>query len=177
LPGGSLAVPRGDEVVPVLDVYACAAGLRGVPVFAARDWHPPRHCSFYERGGRWPAHCVRGTRGAAFASGLRLPASAIVVSKGSDPDRDAYSAFDGTDLDRALRAAGVHRLFVGGLATDYCVLCTVRDALARGYEVVLLTDAIRAIDAGEGARAEAAMMHAGASPLSIDELAPVSARA
>ncbi|MBI2104107.1 MAG: isochorismatase family protein, partial [Candidatus Omnitrophica bacterium] len=145
LPGGSLAVPEGDAVVPVLNRYLEAFKERGLPVVASRDWHPPGHCSFKDQGGPWPAHCMMGTPGAAFAPALALPPTALIISKGSDPERDAYSGFQGTDLHERLRLLGAQRLFVGGLATDYCVRETVQDALARGYAVILLQDAIRAV--------------------------------
>jgi nicotinamidase/pyrazinamidase len=116
---------------------------------------------------------VAGTRSAAFAAALRLPPSTTVISKATTPDEDAYSGFQGTELDQRLRAAGSRRLFVGGLATDYCVLNTVRDALQFGYEVFLLTDAIRAVDLqpGDGSRAEAEMVRLGAQPISLEGLA------
>jgi len=169
LPGGNLAVPHGDEVVPALNRAIGAFEAQGLPVYATRDWHPERHCSFRAQGGPWPPHCVAHTRGAEFAPALRLPPAATVISKATSADRDAYSGFEGTDLDRRLRAAGVRRLFVGGLATDYCVLNTVRDALQLGYEVQLLTDAIRAVDVqpGDGQRAEAEMTSLGAQPLAL----------
>ncbi len=174
LPGGSLAVPRGDEVVPVLNRWLAAAASRGLPVYATRDWHPPGHCSFRARGGPWPPHCVAGSAGAAFAPGLLLPGGADVVSKATDPDRDAYSGFQGTDLDARLRAAGARRLLVGGLATDYCVLETVRDARRLGYEVLLLADAVRAVEVrpGDGARALEEMRRAGARPAALADLSP-----
>lgn len=174
LPGGSLAVPRGDEVVPVLNRYMAAFMRRGLPIFATRDWHPPNHCSFQPYGGPWPPHCVAGSEGAEFAPVLELPASSILITlKGTQPDKDAYSAFDGTDLDARLRAQGVGRLFVGGLATDYCVLCTVEDGLKAGYAVVLLQDAIRAVNVrpGDGERAEAEMIRRGAIPVRLEILA------
>lgn len=174
LPGGSLAVPRGDEVVPVLNRYLAAFMRRGLPIFATRDWHPPNHCSFQPYGGPWPPHCVAGSEGAAFAPALELPASSILITlKGTQPDKDAYSAFDGTDLDARLRAQGVGRFFVGGLATDYCVLCTVEDGLKAGYAVVLLQDAIRAVNVrpGDGERAEAEMIRRGAIPVRLEILA------
>lgn len=146
LPGGSVPVRGGDEVVPILNAYVAMALQSHAQVMATRDWHPARHCSFRDQGGPWPPHCVQGTHGAELAPGLRLPRDAPIVSKGADPDRDAYSGFDGTALDAALRVAGIQRLIVGGLATDYCVLHTVRDALARGYAVVLLEDAVRGVD-------------------------------
>src|SRR5574340_133567 len=132
LPGGSLAVPGGDEVLPPLNRYLGIFTARNLPVFATRDWHPARHCSFRAQGGSWPPHCVAGTRGAEFAAALRLPPSAEIVSKATSAEQDAYSGFHGTGLDALLRAADIRRLFVGGLATDYCVLNTVRDALKLG---------------------------------------------
>lgn len=173
LPGGSLAVPHGDRVVPALNRYIGAFEAQHLPVYATRDWHPERHCSFRAQGGPWPPHCVAHTRGAEFAAALSLPPAATMISKATSADRDAYSGFEGTDLDRRLRAAGVRRLFVGGLATDYCVLNTVRDALQLGYEVLLLTDAIRAVDVqpGDGQRAEAEMTRLGALRISMNGMA------
>jgi nicotinamidase/pyrazinamidase len=177
LPGGSLAVRGGDEVVPVLARAVRAATQSHVPVFATRDWHPPHHCSFRERGGTWPPHCVQNTPGAEIASGLRLPASAMLVSKGSRPDRDAYSAFDGTDLGRRLRSLAVRRVVVGGLATDYCVRHTVLDALDAGFEVTVLEDAVRAVEAhpGDGARALEAMRSHGAKVVHLADVLSTSA--
>lgn len=164
LPGGALAVPGGDQVVAPLARLAAHFAALGLPVFATRDWHPPDHCSFVAHGGPWPAHCVAGSRGAEFAAGLALPAGAVVISKATDPACDAYSGFAGTTLGAQLAQHGVGRVFVGGLATDYCVLNTVRDALASCLAVVLLGDAMRAVDAqpGDGARALAEMRAAGA---------------
>jgi nicotinamidase/pyrazinamidase len=165
LPGGALAVAHGDEVIPILNRYLAECRARGLPVFLIRDWHPADHCSFQTRGGPWPPHCVAGTPGAAFDSRLDVPISATVISKGTHRDREAYSAFEGTELDVQLRGAGVRQVFVGGLATEYCVLATVRDALARGFGVAVLADAIRAIDVrpGDGRRAEEEMVRRGAT--------------
>jgi nicotinamidase/pyrazinamidase len=164
LPGGALAVGRGDEVVAPLNEAARAFERAGRPIFASRDWHPANHCSFKARGGPWPPHCVAGTAGAEFAGALVLPASAIVVSKATTADADAYSAFAGTDLAAQLRARGVSRVVVGGLATDYCVLNTVLDARAQGFDVLVMTDAVRAVEVapGDGGRALARMEQAGA---------------
>jgi nicotinamidase/pyrazinamidase len=166
LPGGRLAVPGGDAVVPELNRWMAAFAEAGLPVFLSRDWHPPGHCSFRERGGPWPPHCVRGTPGAEFAPDLDPPAGSTTVSKAAETDRDAYSAFEGTTLHDALRELGVARLFVGGLAADYCVLQTVKDALKLGYAVVLLTGAVRAVDVrpGDGDRAVREMIDLGAAP-------------
>ena len=164
LPGGSLAVPDGDAVVPVLNQCIALFGGKQLPIFASRDWHPADHCSFHAQGGPWPPHCVAGSTGAAFAPGLKLPTGTTVISKADSREHDAYSAFGGTDLDAQLTAAGIKRLFVGGLATDYCVLQTTLDALTLGYEVVLLSDAMRAVDVapGDGSRALALMQNRGA---------------
>ncbi len=173
LPGGALAVPHGDQVIPALNGYVEAFTAAGLPTFATRDWHPPQHCSFRERGGPWPPHCIAGSVGAELAPSLRLPNSTVIISKGTELDRDAYSGFQGTDLDQRLRARGVSRLLVGGLATDYCVLQTVKDALSLGYRVVLLTDAIRPVNVqpGDGERAEQAMLAAGAAPMQWNQIA------
>lgn len=164
LPGGALGVPHGDEVLAPLNAAIGAFERAGRPVFASRDWHTPDHCSFKARGGPWPPHCVAGTPGARFAEGLKLPGSTIIVSKAESADADSYSAFGGTDLAQQLERRGVKRVFVGGLATDYCVLNTVLDALAAGLEVVVLGDAVRAVEvsAGDGERALAKMERAGA---------------
>jgi nicotinamidase-related amidase len=171
LPGGALAVPDGDAVVPALNRYIAAFLRKGLPILVTRDWHPPDHCSFRDRGGPWPPHCVAFSRGAAFATLLQLPCDAVIVSKAETKDQDAYSGFEGTDLDARLRALGAKRLLVGGLATDYCVLGTVRDALAKGYEALLLRDAIRAVNVspGDGDRAEREMVGLGARPITIHD--------
>lgn len=173
LPGGALAVPEGDAVVPVLNRYIALAQQHGTPIFASRDWHPAGHCSFRAQGGPWPPHCVAGSEGARIAPGLELPANAVVVDKATTQAEDAYSAFSGTTLARQLRARDVKRVYVGGLATDYCVLNTVRDARSEGFEVVLLTDAIRAVNvnADDGARAVAQMIEKGAQPAVYDDVA------
>ncbi len=156
LPGGALAVPRGEEVIAPLNGYLEQFGERHLPIFLTRDWHPRGHCSFREQGGPWPPHCMAGTRGAEFAPALHVPAGAQVVSKATRPEADAYSAFQGTDLAAQLRRLGVRRVLIGGLATDYCVRATVLDALAAGFRAVVLTDAVRAVELKPG-DAEAAL--------------------
>jgi nicotinamidase/pyrazinamidase len=172
LPGGSLAVPHGGEVVPILNRYIAEFHARRLPVVATRDWHPANHISFKARGGPWPPHCVPGTRGAEFAPGLRLPADAPIVSKAATPDDDSYSGFQGTDLAARLKRQNITRLFIGGLATDYCVLVTVKDAISNGFEVVLLQDAIRAVNVApdDGAKAEAEMRRLGAQPATLADI-------
>ncbi len=174
LPGGSLAVAEGDQVVGVLNDYIAVFSRQGLPVYATRDWHTPDHCSFQAQGGPWPPHCVADSPGAGFAPGLRLPeGKATVISKGTRQDKDAYSGFEGSDLAERLRSAGIQRLFIGGLATDYCVLDTVRDALREGFAVRLLEDAIRAVNVqpDDGAKAIAEMRQGGAVPVTLAEVA------
>jgi nicotinamidase/pyrazinamidase len=173
LPGGSLAVAEGDQVVGVLNDYIAVFSRQGLPVYATRDWHTPDHCSFQAQGGLWPPHCVADSPGAGFAPGLCLPEGSVtVISKGTRQDKDAYSGFEGTDLTERLRAAGVQCLFIGGLATDYCVLNTVRDALREGFAVRLLEDAIRAVNVqpDDGAKAIAEMRQGGAVPVTLAEV-------
>jgi len=153
LPGGALAVADGDAVLPALARCITTFAERGLPIVASRDWHPPDHCSFRENGGPWPPHCIAGTPGAEIHPALALPAGAIVISKATMRAKDAYSAFDGTNLDEQLTETGVERLFIGGLATEICVLNTARDALDLDYEVVLIVDAMRGIDAAESDKA------------------------
>ncbi len=167
--GGALAVPGGDSVVPVLNDVIRGAAERRMPVYASRDWHPAASRHFVSGGGVWPVHCVADSDGARFHPDLRLPTDTAVVSKGVDADEDGFSAFDGrledgTTLEESVRTAGVVRLLVGGLATDYCVRHTVLDALRKGWPVTLLTDAISAVDLrpDDGARALEEMRAAGA---------------
>ncbi|MCI0433874.1 MAG: nicotinamidase [Gemmatimonadetes bacterium] len=164
LPGGALAVREGDAVIPALNRCIARFSMLGLPIVATRDWHPADHVSFRSRGGPWPPHCVAHTHGAQFSGALDLPAKAGIISKAMGRDEEAYSGFSGTTLDHELREANVRRLFVGGLATDYCVLNTVKDARSLGYDVVLLRDAIRAVDVrpGDGERAIAEMQALGA---------------
>jgi nicotinamidase/pyrazinamidase len=166
LPGGSLAVPHGKEVIQPLNDYIAAFVVSSLPIVASRDWHPAGHCSFRAKGGTWPAHCVQSTYGAEFAHELAMPPGVHIVSKATSPDRENYSDFDGTGLADYLRSRNVKRVFVGGLATEYCVLATVEDALREGFQVVLLTDAIRAINVAptDGERAIERMTRAGAVP-------------
>ncbi len=176
-PGGSLAVPGGDAVVPVLNEYARRFHAAGLPVLVTRDWHPPETVHFTTGGGTWPPHCVQGTRGAAFHPGLRLPDGAILLSKGMDPTADSYSAFDavaedGRSLVQVLHGLDVRRLFIGGLATDYCVRASAEDAITDGFAVVLLTDAMRGVDLqpGDSERALEEMRSLGATETTLERI-------
>ena len=179
LPGGSLGVPQGDEVVApirqLIDLYQA----HGLPIYASRDWHPEGHCSFTAQGGPWPVHCIAGSNGAAFSSAINLEQFSTVISKATTVEKDAYSAFNGTGLGEQMRARGIERVAVCGLATDYCVLNTAKDALAEGFATLLVLDAIRAVDVnpGDGARAIAQMQDAGARPVHVDRVGLLSATA
>jgi nicotinamidase/pyrazinamidase len=164
LPGGALAVGGGDLIIDPLNRHLKEFNQRGLPIFATRDWHPPDHCSFRERGGPWPVHCVAGTRGAEFPPRLALPPDTRIISKATAAKADAYSGFENTDLASRLRQLGCRRVFIGGLATDYCVQATALDARRENFEVVILGDAIRAVELrpGDGARALAAVVDQGA---------------
>lgn len=170
-PGGALPVPEGDQVVPVLNDYITIFKKTNAGVFATRDWHPPNHVSFKAQGGPWPPHCVQNTKGAKFHPDLNLPKNTTVVSKAMNPLKENYSSFDGVELSNTLRKQGVSRVFVGGLATDYCVKNTVLDALKLGFETVLLTDAIAGINAepGDAARAINEMAQSGAEQATLTD--------
>ncbi|HEY7295444.1 MAG TPA: bifunctional nicotinamidase/pyrazinamidase [Dehalococcoidia bacterium] len=176
-PGGSLAVAQGDAVVPVLNRYAARFAASGCPIFATRDWHPARTTHFQAFGGVWPPHCVQETPGSAFHPDLHLPPATRIVSKGMGAEEDAYSGFqarlsDGTGLAEALRDGGVQHVFVGGLATDYCVKATVLDALAQGFATTLLLDASRGVNLQphDAELAIEAMVDAGAATATLARL-------
>ncbi|MCM0083614.1 isochorismatase family protein [Geomonas sp. Red32] len=150
-PGGSLPVPEGDLVVPVLNRYLKIFSDKGSPIFATRDWHPSDSRHFQTLGGNWPVHCVQQSPGAFFHPDLALPEGTIIISKGMSRWDNGYSAMEGmtdngTPFPMLLRRMALDRLFVGGLATDYCVKETVLGALKDGYLVTLLTDAIRGVN-------------------------------
>lgn len=168
-PGGTLAVPHGDEVVEPLNQQIDQFLQRGAPVYKSRDWHSPTTKHFAEYGGTWPVHCVQNTKGAEFHPALRVDPRINVISKGLG-DADCYSAFDETDLASQLHRQGVEEVVVGGLATDYCVKNTVLDALKHGFKVKALENAMRAVELqpGDGDRAIEEMRHAGAEIVSTD---------
>jgi len=168
-PGGALAVTDGDKVVVPLNRYIDLFTKQRLPIFATRDWHPEKTSHFKDYGGPWPAHCVQQTKGAEFHPALRLGDQIVILSKGMAADEDSYSGFQavdsaGTPLAELLRQKGVNRIFVGGLATDYCVKHTVLDGLKQGFRVVLLCDSMRAVNLqpNDGATAIDEMIEAGA---------------
>jgi nicotinamidase/pyrazinamidase len=150
-PGGALPVKDGDQVVPFLNRYIDQFIAADLPIFATRDWHPAKTSHFNTGGGPWPPHCIQGSKGAQFHPDLKLPSDTIIVSAGMGSDEDGYSGFLGIDdrgvkLVDLLRQRGVERLFVGGLATDYCVKHTVLDGLRERFKVVLLRDSVRGVN-------------------------------
>src|SRR4051812_22297735 len=154
-PGGALAAPGGDQIIAALNRHIADARERNMPVYASRDWHPAVTTHFKEYGGQWPAHCVQETAGAQFHADMKLPADTVVISKGEDPARPGYSAFDGQTSDgktllHDLRDRQVTRLYVGGIATDYCVKATAIDGAEAGLDVCVLRDAVTGIDVRPG---------------------------
>jgi nicotinamidase/pyrazinamidase len=146
MPSGSLPIPDSDKIIPVLNKYIELFVSRKFPIFATRDWHPPDHKSFKQRGGMWAMHCVRDTKGAEFHPELKIPRNATIISKATDADREAYSAFERTELARKLEQEGIKRVLIGGVATDYCVKSTALDAVRLGFDAVLLEDAVKGIN-------------------------------
>ncbi len=171
-PGGALPAPGGDEIIPVIN------GL--IPKFGrwvyTRDWHPHDHVSFSDhpefRDGSWPPHAVQGTPGANWCDGLDMPMNAILVSKGDDPAKEAYSGFqvDRLDLGEFLRLRRVDRVFIAGLTTDYCVRQTALDARAAGFTVFLVEDAVRGVAPETTEKALAEMEAAGVVRIRSDRV-------
>lgn len=172
LPGGALPVPQGDRVIEPLNRYIELFTLKGRPIFATRDWHPGNHISFKENGGLWPKHCVQGTKGSEFSKELKLPPDTFIINKGDKPELEAYSGFQGTVLNDLLKERGIKRIFVGGLATDYCVKNTVLGGLNLGYTVFFLEDGSQGVNVNEGdvKKAINEMLLAGAIKISIENI-------
>ncbi|MFN3813037.1 MAG: nicotinamidase [Aquificaceae bacterium] len=173
MPWGALPVPDGDKIVPTLNGYIETFSSRGLPVYLTRDWHPKEHISFEGHGGVWPPHCIQDTEGAKFHRELLIPKdNKFIISKGTSRDFDAYSGFQGTFLDELLKERGVRRVFVGGVATDYCVKNTVLGALNLGYYSFVLLDGIKGVDVhpGDSDRAIGEMMSMGAVCVGFDDL-------
>ncbi|MFC1658294.1 nicotinamidase [Candidatus Omnitrophota bacterium] len=174
-PGGRLAVSEGDKIVPVLNKYIRLFSKKGLPVLASRDWHPKKTRHFKNFGGAWPIHCVERTKGARFHSRLMLPKSTIIISKGMSAELDGYSAFQAVDsrgrsLSSILDSLGVEELYVGGLATDYCVKASVLSALRAGLKVKLLSDAVKGVNKKDARQAIKEMIVSGAKQTSIRRL-------
>lgn len=147
-PGGALAVPRGNEVVPEINSLEDLFGF----IIFTQDWHPKNHCSFKEQGGSWPKHCVQGTWGANLHQDLLVPDDDhLFVCKGFEQKRDAYSGFDGNlNLKMMLEEREIISVYVCGLATDYCVKATALDAKKLGFETFVIIDACRGVEVKPG---------------------------
>jgi len=170
---GSLAVPNALDIIETVNKYIDLFYKQKLPIVLTRDWHPINHSSFKGFGGIWPVHCVQNTPGANFYKDLKIPNDSIIISKGTDPSRDAYSAFDGTNLNPyRLKGLNIKRLFIGGLATDYCVKETILDSLSLGYTTFFLSDISKAvnINSGDEKKAIDEMLQAGAISITLNEL-------
>jgi nicotinamidase/pyrazinamidase len=167
-PGGDLAIEEGDKIIPVLNDWIKAARRVGLPVYASRDWHPIGHISFKAQGGPWPPHCIQDRDGAEFHPALRLPDNAVKITKGVRFDHDQNSVFDETGLTEQLTRDGVRRLFIGGLALDFCVHASVIDARKAGFEVQLILDAVLPVNEKDGREALAKIKESGAEIVATD---------
>ena len=150
-PGGALPVTLGDLVIKPINKMIEYAQRHEWLIVASRDWHPAKTKHFKDFGDLWPVHCVQNSEGAKFHPQLKLPPETIIISKGMKAEGNAYSGFDGyTDniksLGKVLNECGITEVYVGGLATDYCVKATALDAVQRGLRTYLLIDACRAVN-------------------------------
>ena len=145
-PGGALPVTNGDKIIPAVNELVRAFEKASLPVFFTRDWHPRNHISFKASGGMWPPHCIRNTPGASFHPSLKVPRDADVIDKGTLQAEDAYSGFQGTDLEQKLNDLHVVQIYVAGLATDYCVKNTVVDGAAKGFDMWVITDCVKGVN-------------------------------
>ncbi len=175
-PDGALSVPEGNEIVPILNEYIEYFLKEKSSIIFTRDWHPRKTKHFKEFGGLWPEHCIENTKGAEFYPDLKLPKEAIVISKGTDPTKDGYSAFEATDFEgndlfSLLKGLKVQQIYIGGLATDYCVRQTTLAALKYGFNVKLLMDGIKGVDVtpGDSKAAIEEMLNAGAEKITLNE--------
>lgn len=172
--GGALGIPNGESVIPELNRWVRAFRGAALPVAYSRDWHPSDHCSFTAQGGPWPPHCIRGSKGAEFRKDLVVDGA--LFCKAFEADRDAYSAFqarkqeagdgelENVALPDWLRSKGIRQLYIGGLATDYCVKHTALDALRGQFRVTIIGGAVRGVDVrpGDSERAIEEVKQAGA---------------
>lgn len=177
-PNGTLAVPRGNEVIEPLNKVIRLFERNYQPIFFSCCWHPIRTRHFRAYGGTWPVHCVANTEGAKFHSELNMPKGSFIIQKGVDSDSDAYSPFEGyiyladANLEEMLREFGVTNLYIGGLATDYCVKNAALDSVRNGHKTFLILDACRAVNLkpNDGFNAIQEMRKAGVIFTRSDEL-------
>jgi nicotinamidase/pyrazinamidase len=178
--GGALAVENSAHVVAALNRHLAEFARAGATIYASRDWHPLQTSHFDTHGGPWPVHCVQETAGARFHPDLRLPPGTIVLSKGTDPAHAGYSAFEGTTPDGRrfladLQERHIDHLYIGGLATDYCVRHSVLDALGAGLAVTVFADAVAGVDPRGSAQALDEMRQRGAVVTPTGPAAPTPA--
>ncbi|MCF7898131.1 MAG: isochorismatase family protein [Candidatus Omnitrophica bacterium] len=176
--GGKLPVPKGDKVIEPLNNYIQIFQAKGLPIFASRDWHPEETKHFKDSGGDWPKHCIQHTKGAEFHPSLSLSESTVILSAGMDPESEGYSAFEGKSqngkrFQEVLEEQNIQKLYIGGLATEFCVKHTVLEALKRGFKVQLLIDAISGIDSEAAKKAREEMITQGAEKMTLDALSPI----
>lgn len=170
-PRGALAVTDGDKIVPIVNDLITIATRRQMPIIASRDWHPQNHCSFKEQGGQWPVHCVQSTWGAELHPDLKLPKDLTIISKATEPDKDSYSAFGETDLEKLLQEMEIQKLWICGLALDYCVKATALDAQKLGFKTTVFENATKAvnIDLNDTWNAKIQMWNAGIKIINFPE--------
>jgi len=176
-PGGALGVPEGDKIVPVINKYIEYFRKDKLPILFTRDWHPVRTKHFKDFGGVWPVHCLQRSRGAAFHPNLKIPPGSIFLYKGMDPERDAYSAFQSEDdkgilLGKLLKMLGIKEIYIAGLATDYCVRFSAKDAIKQGFKARVLEDAIKGVnlEANDSQKAIKEMLRLGAKFINLPKL-------
>jgi nicotinamidase/pyrazinamidase len=176
-PGGALGVPGGHKIIPNINKYIRIFSKKKLPIFATRDWHPVKTTHFKDFGGIWPVHCLQNSWGAAFHSELRLPKDVTLLYKGMNPHKDSYSSFHaederGMDLEKLMKLMGIKEIYIGGLATDYCVRFTAKDALKKGFKVKVLMDAIGGVDLkpGDSRKAIKEIVKSGAKKIKLADL-------
>jgi nicotinamidase/pyrazinamidase len=176
-PGGALGVPEADKVVPAINRYIKIFSKKKLPIFLTRDWHPIKTRHFKDFGGIWPVHCLQNSKGASFHPGLKVPKDAILLYKGMDPYKDCYSSFHaenekGLKLAKLLSIMGIKELYIAGLATDYCVRFSTKDAIRHGFKVRILTDAMKGVDLkrGDSEKAIKEMLREGAKKITLKKL-------
>ena len=173
MPWGKLPVPNGDSVIEPINRYVKLFSSKKLPIFATRDWHPESHVSFNVNGGPWPVHCVQWSEGAQFAKGLELPQDVFIINKGDRPELEAYSGFQGTVLNELLKERGVKRIFICGVATEFCVKNTCIGALNLGYTVFLLEDAVKGLKKETSDEAVKELLQRGCITIKFEEIVQI----
>lgn len=176
-PGGALGIKDADRIIPAINKYIKIFSKKKLPIFSSRDWHPKKTTHFKEFGGIWPRHCIQNSKGAEFHPELKLPKEAILLYKGMDPEKDSYSVFQAQDKNgisflNLLKIWGVGEIYIGGLATDYCVKFSAIGALKERFKVKLLVDAIKGVNLqpGDSQAAMREMVGSGAKKITLQRL-------